>query len=408
MPKPAAARSSIDPDAALALLLRPELALLDHLRPEAAQARRARMAEDAYGFYRGANAIACHWLTGALPADVPWVWAMGDAHPDNFATLAVGPRRGDDGLSPVRVDVADVDDEHPAPWCWDAVRLLAGIRLRLPKLKTLPELAAAHLDEYRRTVADHRAGDVRWTRIDLAGLPVPLQEAISADSAAERYAKHLAEHVDGQRLRRGKRLAACTDGDAVRACVARAWQRPDMPEHEVIDVATRLGGGGVASRGRRRWMLLVRERVRVAGKVEPRLRLVEVKERRPSVLARFVAVDPFPPRDAPPASVPMGLDPFHGVVPAGAGMLMARTRCHARTPLDLGACDDGDLVRAARLFGQLLAAFHCRGLVSIGVERTLLASVGRPDAAQLADWAEGLAAWTTECHARFAKGMKKR
>lgn len=392
----------VTPRAAIDHLLEPELQMLSGVNPEAARTRRERMLADPYAFYRGSNALSAHWMVERLPATIPWVWAVGDAHPDNFATLAVGPQNRD-GISPVRFDVADVDDEHPAPWCWDAVRLLAGFHLKRPDLKaeTILELAEAHLDEYRRTIADNRSGDPRWTRIDLDGLPEPLKESIQDENVESARAAYMAELVDGNRLRRGKKAKDAAGKEWILPILKSTWNRPDMPEFEIQDVAERLAGGGVSSRGRRRWLVLVKERVRVEGEARWIQRIVELKERRPSVLARWVPASPFPAMGQAAATVPMGRDPFHAVVPAAPDPLLARSRCHCRTPLDLAGCDDGDLIRAARLFGQLLAAFHCRGLMHLNVDRNPLAAAGKPGAKDLAGWAQDLAEWNLACAGLF-------
>ncbi|MFM2091912.1 MAG: hypothetical protein RLZZ127_2401, partial [Planctomycetota bacterium] len=277
----------IPPRDAVTHLLEPELRMLAGVNPAAAEGRAARMREHPAAFYRGSNALCALWMVNHLPAAIPWVWAVGDAHPGNFATLAVGPQNRD-GISPVRFDVADVDDEHPAPWCWDAVRLLGGFRLQRPDLDgdDLLAIAEAHLDEYRRTIADHRSGDPRWTRIDLDGLPEPLKAVIAAESVEKARAAHMAELVDGNRLRRAKKAQDAAGKDWLVPTLKAVWARPDMPEFEIQDIVERVAGGGVASRGRRRWLVLVKERVRVEGEARWIQRTVELKERRPSVLAR--------------------------------------------------------------------------------------------------------------------------
>jgi uncharacterized protein (DUF2252 family) len=392
----------IPPRDAVTFLLEPELHMLAGVNAAAAEGRRSRMRESPASFYRGANALSALWMVNHLPSSIPWVWAVGDAHPGNFATLAVGPQNRD-GISPVRFDVADVDDEHPAPWCWDAVRLLAGFRLQRPDLDAgeLNALAEAHLDEYRRTIADNRAGDPRWTRIDLDGLPEPLKTTIGDESLPARRQSHMAELVDGNRLRRGKKAQDAAGKDWLIPTLKAVWARAEMPEFEIQDIVERLAGGGVSSRGRRRWLVLVKERVRVEGEARWSQRVVELKERRPSVLARWVPASPFPAMGQAAATVPMGRDPYHAVVPAAPDPLLARTRCHCRTPIDLTACDAGDLTRAARLYGQILAAFHCRGLMHLAVDRNPLAAADKPAAKDLTGWAEALAAWNREAAAEF-------
>src|SRR3954468_13993427 len=123
----------ISPSALVAVLLAPELDALACLDAPAAERRRRAMARDAATFARGSLALHLHWLLAEVPPTGAWVWSVGDAHQGNFATLATAAP-GRHGVVPVVFGCSDVDDEHPAPWPWDLLRLLASVKSARPAL----------------------------------------------------------------------------------------------------------------------------------------------------------------------------------------------------------------------------------------------------------------------------------
>jgi hypothetical protein len=348
------------------------------------------------------------WLALNPLDDAPWVWSAGDAHQGNFATLATG-RAGRHGIVPVTYDVADVDDEHPAPWWWDHARLLASLPAAAPRLRPA-DLAPALLDEYQRTLERVADGDELALRLDLHGLPEALKRLIEDESADGLAARFHAGFVarGGERLRRGE--LADDDGKAAAALVpalATALAgRGDVARTTVLDVARRRSGGGLASLGRRRWWVLAREEDRRGAR---RLRLLELKERRPSVLAGVLPAQPFAPRRAttPCLTVAMGGDPCQRSVRLGASELLLRTRCHTRSVLAPARLDAGDRRRLAGTWGQLLAAFHVNGWLLLGRDAAEQAAAVAGDVrrrgAQVAARADGLARLLASAHAAFAK-----
>jgi uncharacterized protein (DUF2252 family) len=339
--------------------LRPELAALAAVDPEAARKRVKGMCEDSLSFYRGALDLCAGWMARKAGFEGTWVWSAGDAHHRNFATLAVG-RADAEGIVPVTFDVSDVDDEQPAPWRWDFVRLFASVALSKPGQKgsDFAAVVQASLETYARALED--GGEAR---VDLADLPEPLKELIDRDSGPEPHRRYIAERVEGE----GEQARLRTGAELSRDLSSRAFFVPaltalygDEARLSVTDVARRPIGG-LSSLGRRRWLVCARER---QGTRTVRLRLLEIKERPAGGLSRLVQVTPFAP--APGAAVrltvAMGGDPFQRVLHGPAGSYLVRTRCHARRTIDPVELDAQDLVRLARLWGTLLANFHLRGL----------------------------------------------
>jgi uncharacterized protein (DUF2252 family) len=392
------------PAGAVAELLLPELAMLASLEPLAARLRRQAMAGDALAFARGSLALQVRWMAATSGGDGPWTWAAGDPHQGNFATLATGPLKRD-GRVPVTYDLADVDDEHPAPWDWDLLRLLASVASARPGLarRDFLALAGTCLGDYARAMARVGDGDAAAAlRLDLHGLPEALKELVERDNLPERRAAHLRAHVAGTgkdaRLRLGAKLAAdpAARADLLPALERVLAKREDLPERQLLDAARRVGAFGLSSLGRRRWLVLLRERDREGGW---RPRLLELKERRPSVLARVIPATPFPAhgRPARAMTVAMGGDPYQCVLHAAAGDCLVRTRCQARSVVALAPLDAGDLRRLMQVWAQLLAAFHAAGLAGLVADAP---AHGAAIAADAGRRARGLAAQAWEL-ARF-------
>ena len=360
----------------------------------------ARMARDPGQFARGATGLGAAWLARHHPDDGPWTWAVGDAHQGNFALLATGPRRKDGGL-PVTYDVADVDDEHAAPWSWDLLRLGASYVHAWPDLggKEAADLGAQAVTAYAEVLGRLAEGDALAARMDLADLPTPLARALEEAHREAAPKRHLARHAmtrQGRlRLRRG--TVGAEDPLAVAALRAIWEATSDLPEHTWCDAVRRLTDHGVSSRGRRRWLILIAE--------GPHHRLLEVKEQPPSCLDRVLGVTPFPPRVGAPFTVAMGGDPYQRILTLAQGQVLVRTRCHARTPLDTAACDGGDRRRAAHLHGRLLARFHWSGLHGLTPEAATMAAAiarqARSDAERMGRHGTRLAAHLTDCWKAF-------
>lgn len=397
-----------------AVVVAPELAALAAEAPDAAAERRRRMAGNVGDFVRGALGLTTRWLALNPLDDAPWVWSAGDAHQGNFATLATGSADRH-GIVPVTYDVSDVDDEHPAPWWWDHARLLASLPAAVPGLgrPELARMAVVLLDEYQRTLARVADGDDLALRLDLHGLPDALRRQIEDESADGLAERHLASFVarGGERLRRGE-LADDDDKAAVAiipAIIAALASRSDVARTTVLDLARRITGGGLASLGRRRWWVLVREENRRGLR---RLRLLELKERRPSTLAGVLPVQPFAPRKATMQglTVAMGGDPCQRSVRLGASELLLRTRCHTRTVLPLATLDAGDRRRLAATWGQLLATFHVRGWTLLGRDAADKATAVAADAGRRGGLvlvrAMDLARLLASAHAAFAASAK--
>jgi len=356
--------------AVIATIALAELRMLYAVDPQAAVNKARRMCSKDIDFVRGSLPLIVPWLSVNVGPDSPagahWVWSIGDAHQGNFSTLAVG-KMDRDGIVPVTFGVSDVDDEGPAPWSWDLLRLLSSISLVAPDLKrkSFSELCEVTCTTYTEMMQRFGEGDAMAARLDANGLPEAIKKLIVTGSGEAHHKRFIATMVSGSGLKAQlKRNADVVDDPYSEPALRIAWSRlAGLPEHTVLDVARRLNPGGLSSLGRRRWWVLIREATPVA-----RLRLIELKERAPSALTRVLPVSPFTPwiSATAPATQPvcstMGKDPYQRVLRTAAGDCLARTRCHTRDTVDIASLDNGDLRRLGHLYAQLLATFHWQGL----------------------------------------------
>lgn len=390
------------------LLLLPSLEALRGIDPAAAAERQRRMAKKPADFVRGSLVLHVAWLAAHPLPDAPWVWSIGDAHCGNFATLATGPLNRA-GISPVTYGVADVDDEHPAPWHWDVVRLLASAGVIFDDdtgRKRLGELVLLCLADYARVMSAVIDGDEHAERIDFHGLPEALKAVINDDAEPARLREHRKNHVLRAGLRNGE---DCASDVVAKRLLLPAVERalagaPPAKSWRVLDLARRTASGGLASLGRRRWWVLAQEQDRDGGWVP---RVLELKERRPSVLSAILPAQPFTPATTSTWTLPMGGDRWQRAVPIGVGDALLRSRCQARTVLDLRKLDEGDRVRLARLWGQLLAVAHITSAKGLGIPTqplaaNILAQV-REHAGHVAFLTWDLVRWTREAYRAFRK-----
>jgi hypothetical protein len=349
-------------------LLLPSLTALREVDPAAAAERRRRMGRTVADFVRGSLVLHAAWLAAHPLPGAPWVWSIGDAHCGNLATLATGPLNRQ-GVSPVTYGFSDVDDEHPAPWHWDLVRLLASAGIVLGDgigRKRLEELARLCLADYVRVLTAACDDDGHAERLDFHGLPEALKTTIGHDAEPA----HLAAYRRQRILRAGLRAGEdCVVDSAAKRLLLPAVEHaltalPPVREWRLVDLARRTASGGLASLGRRRWWVLAQERDRDGGWVP---RVLELKERRPSVLSAILPAQPFAPATTAPWTLPMGGDRWQRTVQLGTGDALLRTRCHTRTVLDLAGLDSGDRIRLARLWGQLLAVAHLTSARGLGL-----------------------------------------
>ncbi len=376
--------------------LRPRLLALAAVDPEAAAIQTARLAESKIAFARGAWAFSAAELALRVGMAGSWVWAAGDAHPDAFATLACA-RPDADGACPVAFELAEAEEEHPAPWRWDLVRLLSCVVLANPEQKgsAFAHLVGRTLDGY--AAALEARGEAA---IALSDLPAAIAELVAADSGVIKAISHLSAAVQGEGDDARLRLSE----DITRDLSARAFflpalasLYPDAMRITALDVA-RLADDPLAP-GRRRWRALIRER---GGSRQDRMRLLEIRERPAGELAHLLQPIPFGPGAGPSSSATamLGQDPLQRLLHGPDRTYAVRTACHARKRVDWSVLAEDDLVALAKAWGLLLGNFHLRGLRAL---RADLAARAAQVATELAEARKDMSRLAWEHAAAMAK-----
>ncbi|HEX3133627.1 MAG TPA: DUF2252 family protein, partial [Planctomycetota bacterium] len=297
-----------------------------------------------------------------------------------------------------------------APWHWDLVCLLASAGIALGDdgvgHRRFTDLVRCCLADYVRVLTAATDDDEHAERVDFHGLPEALKTAINDDAASERLEAHHRRHINGRRLRVAADCAV--DAAAKRLLVPAITQTlnvaPPTKEWRILDLARRTASGGLASLGRRRWWVLAEERDRNGAWVP---RILELKERRPSVLSAILPAQPFAPMTTTPWTLPMGGDRWQRSVPIGVGDALLRSRCQARTVLDPTQLDEGDLIRLMRLWGQLVAVAHLTSARGLGMPAKRHAAAIVVHATKhrgaVAELAWDLVRWTREAFRAFRK-----
>ena len=164
-------------------LLLPSLAALAVVDPAAARERRRRMTKTPGYFVRGSLVLHAAWLAAHPLPGAPWVWAIGDAHCGNLATLAtitiaenvVDAVRLPDGrllnlvakgqaamLGDVAVPVAPFASTLALDWPTEPIPPMSSNTLVEPLLRVSPEMVAAAAGMQRRHAARARAARSRF------------------------------------------------------------------------------------------------------------------------------------------------------------------------------------------------------------------------------------------------------
>ena len=242
----------------------------------------SQMALGVFAFFRGSNELYVRDWPGLAPLDPgPLALVCGDLHLENFGAYLT--ESGD-----ARFAINDFDEAYVAPAAIDLVRCGASIFLAADEWGLPATVAAAmaveFLDHYRQEVGaivvTGRIGEVGPVEGDGAIRSLLLPTAFASRDAVigqlTRPAKKGAREirVDDERRRVGpkklRELQVAFDG------LAKASQAAGAVE--VLDATRRIAGLG--SLGLRRYLVLVR-----GGTAGDRLRLLDVKEAKPSVLS---------------------------------------------------------------------------------------------------------------------------
>jgi uncharacterized protein (DUF2252 family) len=248
--------------------------------PKRLRLKLARMAENAFAFFRGACPLFAHaWSELKPPDGGPEILICGDLHLENF-----GAYRDDDGE--FIYDINDFDESLIAPCAIDPVRCATSILLAAELWRLSPlqanSMVLAYLDEYRRAVStpmQTRLIDASAPRVSRG----PIWELLGKTALAsqEELLDHHTERLKNgtRRISRDKRrhpAVAQDRADEIAAAFEAYGRARGAPEfYRALDVTARVAG--IGSLGLERYLVLLAG----GGSVETN-RLFDVKEAIPS------------------------------------------------------------------------------------------------------------------------------
>lgn len=383
--------------------------------------RHARMATNAFSFYRGSALVMAADLD-TLPRSGLEARLSGDAHLSNFGLYAAADRR-------IVFDLNDVDEAATGPIEWDLQRLSTSCVLAAHAAgKSAPvgiaaarAAAAAYRQSMRERAArteievwygreDAKALD-RWMARDDVGSQTRRELAASRASAAKESMWTAVESLT-TKTTSGRRFVdkppllvrIGLSGDLAHAVLAlfesyRAGSGPALREvlarYRVIDVAHKVVG--VGSVGIMDFVLLLQ------GRSGADLLVLQMKNAQPSVLAAYTAADPTPPAERVVTSARLiqpSTDPFLGTAAAGATSFYVRQLRDMKWAPDPSRFTSAGLVDYARVCGHDLARSHARTGDAVAIATYLGGSTAADQA--LADFAVRYAKQVRRDAAAFA------
>lgn len=327
--------------------------------PTVAAEKLTKLADSAFVFFRGTADLFFRDLAG-LDHDRPRVMSYGDLHPENLGVL-----RAPDGALFYGFD--DFDEAHPAPFTWDLRRGATALELatrerNLPK-EERAQIVDRFIQGYLETLLDVREnGRPAEPRFTAQSSPAFIEKLLeSADKAKrETFLEKLVDLETGTfqdpKLARQPQLLPQFQKAVGKY---RKQLHPEAPKNKsfytVKDVAERFGAG-TGSIGLRRYYLLVEGKSKGATNDYG----LELKERRPSVLSRHVALPALQRTRTESASLELWQrgDRFSGVLTADGVRYKVRERHPAHDRVSVAKLSLGKLGDYARMMGALTADVH--------------------------------------------------
>jgi len=278
--------------------------------PELLPLRHGRMARSAFTFYRG-SALPMAADLASTPTSGIRVQCCGDAHLSNFGGFATPERR-------IIFSINDLDETLPAPWEWDVKRLAASfvVACRDKGLKDAAArgVATTCVRTYREVMAGYsklKTLELWYESLEARDLLRTIKDPAVHRRVVERLEKERGKskgeeifpklaayrgdlhvirdqlptifHAEGHAP--GEVNQALLDTIAgYRATLPSAYQSL-LDRYKLRDAAIKVVG--IGSVGTSCWVLLF-----MAGEGDPLF--LQVKEARPSVLARYAGRSAFP------------------------------------------------------------------------------------------------------------------
>lgn len=384
-------------------------------RPDQFRAKMEKLTESPFIFFRGTADLFTRDLVG-LDLAHPRVLSNGDLHPENLGVL-----RAPDGTLFYGLD--DHDEAGLAPLGWDLRRAVASLELAARDRGFEGEVRAQVVDAFLSGYLDARRaaaeGEGQAGPRFVAGRgPRSIRAALEKASGRVR-ADFLAKYGEGGRFGGREDLAPLpAEQEAVaRALVGyRQGLAIDVEKEarffRVKDVAEKTGSGTGSIGLRRLWVRLEGKSKQDGDDV-----ILELKERRGSVLERHAGVSPLGARGARRVEEAVdrlwsGGDRFAGQLSLGGVDYRVRERHPRHERVALAKLDGPALADYARAMGALVFDLHATPLPGSKKKPAALAKAQEKAApadalrAELGRYAVEAADRVTRDHAAFTERVR--
>jgi uncharacterized protein (DUF2252 family) len=346
-------------------------------RPEGAQSKFDKLADDLYDFFRG-TALLYYRDYAGTDGDLPAVVTLGDVHPENFGVMP-----NEDG-API-FGVNDFDEAAFAPFSYDVKRGSVGFWLACRrngfKKKVRREVVRAFAGGYLAGLTAFAKDDAeKWHEYRIDNSPDMIRDLLKG--ATEPRREFLAESVDVEKGRfrsteeivphskHREAFQEVIDGYVEDNEVEVYGQRDGY--FTVCDVAVKKGSG-TASLGLDRFWVLVEG----PDPDDPaEARILEMKQARPSALRGLVPPQADRDSDSDEAETVVraqqvhlvGGDPFYGRAEIEDQLFLVRERSPFKDDIDVEDLDEDEMATYADICGRALAQPHARSDEHTGIE----------------------------------------
>lgn len=355
-------------------------------RPEGAQAKFDKLADDVFSFFRG-TALLYYRDHGGTDAHLPLVFTMGDAHPENFGVMP-----NEDGAPFFGAN--DFDEAWVAPFSYDVKRCAVGFYIVAKenglKKKHRKKVIRAFVNGYLKALVEFARDDRENTfqfRIDNS--PKMIRKLLEdAMESRESFLDDLIDLDKGEFIPSDEIVPHSRQVKKFQRIVNKYKKDNEIPGKEkpknffkVKDVAVKKGSG-TASLGLDRYFVLLEGWGEdIADSV-----VLEMKQTRRSALYGLVPKNDFEDDEKAQQIVTsqqvhlVGGDPFYGRAVIDKESFLVRERSPFKDDIDVDDLGKKEMKTYAMICGRALAQTHARsdedtGIMEGDAEKRILESV---------------------------------
>ena len=335
-------------------------------RPEGAQRKFDKLADDVYDFFRG-TALLFYRDHAGMDGHLPVVFTIGDAHPGNFGVMP------NEDNAPF-FGVNDFDEAIYAPFSFDVKRCAVGFYLaslengfkKKHAKKVVKAWVRGYIDGLREFMQDDRE---KWHQFRIDNSPDMIRELL--EEAIESRPSFLEDKIDFETRRflptdeilpyskHVEEFQEVVDGYVKQ----NETRTDDMADDffRVRDVAIKLDSGTASLGLQRYWVLIQGQRDDVSEHI-----ILEMKQTRRSALYKLVPeVEADNKGDVAQVVRAQkihlaGGDRFYGEAEYNDQSYLVRERSPFKDDIDVDELDEEEMQTYARICGKALAQTHAR------------------------------------------------